>query len=265
MAGNDVVGVFDLDGRAAFAAMRGAERVALPPCGQCLFMHGGDTLGFGEKHRAHNRYIALGHDVAVAIGGVDVARVDAVEIRLDATRLDFYVFLHGGVTLRLRPGGVRASHGRASAVGADHPTCMDVRLAAVAAQLHVDTAFLVGAAYEGALVPNVDSVGKQAQEPLVEHGSIHVGEAKRARLLNLAIPVVVAEVHPCRVEHHPMGKWRDAFKEALSIFVEHAAAALAARQRRALHEERPQAGLCRLASRHNTGRSCSHHNKVVVC
>ena len=62
-----------------------------------------------------------------------------------------------------------------------------------------------------------------------------------------------------------MGKRRDPFKEALGIFVEHAAAALAARQRRALHEERPQAGLCRLASRHDTGGSCSYHNKVVVC
>ena len=142
---------------------------------------------------------------------------------------------------------------------------MDVCLAALAVQLHVDTGSLVGAAHEGALVPNVDSVGQQIQEPLVEHGSVYIGKPQRAGFLDLAVPVVVAEVDPCRVEHHLMGKGRDLFKKALGIFIEHAAAALAARQRRALHEERVQAGLCSLASRHDTGRSCSYRDEVVVC
>ena len=227
-------------------------------------MHGGDALGVGEEDRPHDGHIPLGHDVAVTVGGVDVARVDAFEVRLDAARLDATVFLHGLVAVGLAPCAVGAPHGRARPVGPDEPAAAHLDIGAATGGPHGDAGLVLGAALVCAAVPDLHGVGQQPQEPIVEQGAVHVGEPKRAGLLYLAVPVVIAEVHPGRVEDEPARQRGHLLQEPLGILVEHAAAALAPRQARALHEKDVQACVMGLPCGGYAGRPCPRDHKVEL-
>jgi len=45
-----------------------------------------------------------------------------------------------------------------------------------------------------------DVLRKERDEPVIEAAPVHVGEAQLGGLEDLAIPVVVSEVHPLRLE-----------------------------------------------------------------
>jgi hypothetical protein len=91
---------------------------------------------------------------------------------------------------------------------------------------------------------------------------VHVEEAHLGRLLYVAVPVVVAEVHVARREDDVLGHGAERLEESERQLVEHPAAALVAGEVRRLDEEHA-AALGGVQRRHDPGRACAGDDRVI--
>ena len=266
VASHDVFGAIDLDGRPCLASAQllAAVAVVAAELVHRLLVGFEAVLGAGEEDGADDAHVVFGDGVAVAVVVADLARVQAVEVGLHPTGGD--ELLQGLVEAQL-------GHGKAAAHARARPVCTHQEVAAHAVLLRcgngraleddVDALLVLGAAAKARLAEHGDVAGQHGHEPVIELDAVDVHEAQLGGLFHLHVPVEVAEVDPLGLADERCRQLRDAVEEGLGVLVEHAAAALLARQAHGFDQEDVAVGR-RVDGGQHAGWTCPHDDGSVM-
>ena len=190
---------------ARLALHRLAERVAPRERLEHLLVLLVRPLRLRVEHRADDRHVALGHDVAVAEAVADVAHVDAVEVGLELA-VDAAEVLQRDVG-RGAADAERAAHRRASAVGADQDVGGDgpPRRRCGPAATVTPSSVASNAAHGRRGDDGRRSAGSRESSQSSKPRRSTLRKRSSVGLLDVAVPVVIAEVHVARREDDLLG------------------------------------------------------------
>ena len=219
------------------------------------------ALGLGVEDGADQRVAVLRHDVAVAERVAELPRVDAVEVGLDLA-VELHVVLQGDVGA----GGAHAeppAHRGASAVGADEVRALKRHDTVGGLAVDVDAGGVLREPDECGRPDDLDGLGQQRHEPVVEARAVDVEEREGGGLADAAVPVDVAEVHVARGRDDALGDLAVGGERLDAEFVQHPAAALVAGERGGV-DHQDGAALGRVQRGHDACGSRSDDDGVVA-